>query len=180
MNIFILAGSNRKDATSTQICRYLEKELQARDCETVFFDLYEKPVSFYTPEGYPEGDANLTEMKKAAAAADAIILATPEYHGGMSGVLKNALDHMGGAEFDSKAVLSVSSAGGAVGVSSLQQMQVLVRNVHGINSPEWISIGGDQREFDSSGEPASVAVKERAIRALNYFLQLAGQLKKEV
>lgn len=34
-----------------------------------------------------------------------------------------------------KPVLSVSSAGGPVGVSSLTHLQSIMRNLHGVNSP---------------------------------------------
>lgn len=77
-------------------------------------------------------------------AADAIVLATPEYHSGISGVLKNALDHLNNQHFHGKVVLSMSSAGGATGTRSLQQLQAMVRNLHGINLPDWISIGGER------------------------------------
>jgi hypothetical protein len=78
--------------------------------------------------------------------------------------------------FDSKAVLSISSAGGAVGVSSLTQLQTMIRNVHGINCPEWISIGSDQRSFNEHGEPELPKVKQRTLRVVHSFLELAERL----
>jgi FMN reductase len=39
-----------------------------------------------------------TEFIQAAGTADAIVLGTPAYHGGVSGLVKNALDHLGDFE----------------------------------------------------------------------------------
>jgi FMN reductase len=44
-----------------------------------------------------------------------IILGTPEYHGGYSGVLKNALDLMGFEKFEEKMLGLVGVSGGAMG-----------------------------------------------------------------
>ncbi|MBO9604330.1 MAG: NAD(P)H-dependent oxidoreductase [Paenibacillaceae bacterium] len=176
MNVFILNGSNRRHATSTKLTTYIGKLLAEMDIEVTVFDLYGKPLPFYSPDEDAE-DANVLEMREAAGRADAIILATPDYHGSLSGVLKNALDFLGKDQFDSKLVLSVSSAGGAVGTSSLTHMQAIVRNVHGVNCPEWISIGAEQRRFGPDGEPEQDKVKERVKRVLHYFVGLARQLR---
>lgn len=142
MKIVIIAGSNRKEATSTILAKALQAQMNLGSVETELFNLYETPLPFYSPDEIFNRHEGVRELQRLLMEADGIILTTPEYHGGMSGVLKNALDHMGQMHFSGKPVLSVSSAGGAVGVSSLQQMQATVRNLHGINSPEWISIGG--------------------------------------
>jgi NAD(P)H-dependent FMN reductase len=176
MKIIILPGSNRKDATSTALCKYIQQLLEEKGCEVSLFDLYETPVPFYG-KGIVYDDANLRRMKQLFLDAQAVVLATPEYHGTMSGVLKNALDHLGSDHFSSKPVLSVSSAGGAVGVSSLQNLQTVVRYVHGINCPEWISIGGDNRRFTPEGEPADAKTKERVHRTVDYFFQMTKSLQ---
>jgi NAD(P)H-dependent FMN reductase len=182
MNIVILAGSNRKNATSTRLGEYAAEVIRGQGHEAVLFDLYEKPLPFYAPDEKQETDEHLAELNTVLLATDAIILSTPEYHGSISGVLKNALDHLSQAHFSGKPVLSISSAGGAVGVSSLTQMQTMVRNLHGINAPEWISIGGAQRRrfeatFDGYEEyEGSQDIEDRVQRVLGSFLKLTETL----
>jgi azobenzene reductase len=176
MIISIITGSNRKHASSTKLARYIEKLLMAAGHEVLFFDLYGKPVPFFDPDSRMNQDENLTELKAIMRQAQAVILSTPDYHGSVSGVLKNALDHLGFDEFDSKAVLAISSAGGAVGISSLTHLQAIVRNMHGIYCPEWISIGADQRSFDAEGEPENLQIKARTNKVLKYFLSMAELL----
>lgn len=176
MKIAIIAGSNRKNSSSTRMCHFIGERLKSQGHSVDLWNLHEKPLPFYDPDEETVSRA-AAELGTVVADADAVVLASPEYHGGVSGVLKNALDHLDTEHFDGKMVLSVSSAGGAVGVSTLQQLQTIVRNVHGVNCPDWISIGGDQRRFDDRGEPAHPAVRARVERVLNTFITLAAKLR---
>lgn len=182
MKILILAGSNRKNATSTRLGEYAVEVISGQGHEASLFDLYQRPLPFYAPDEKQNDDQNLADLNTRMLAADAIILSTPEYHGSISGVLKNALDHLSQAHFSGKPVLSISSAGGAVGISSLLQLQAIIRNLHGINAQEWISIGGAQRRrfeatFDGYEEfEGSQDIEDRIKRVLGSFLHLAETL----
>ncbi|OPA77758.1 NADPH-dependent oxidoreductase [Paenibacillus selenitireducens] len=176
MNIVIIAGSNRKSATSTHLAEYIAKLIRQRNHQVTWIDLYHSPLPFYSSDQSYAEIAAVTDFKHAILQADAVVLASPEYHGSISGVLKNALDFVSKDHFSGKAVLSISSAGGAVGISSLQQLQAIVRNLHGINAPEWISIGGSQRKsFEASLDVYEVSqdIDDRIHRALGAFLELA-------
>ncbi|QJC53423.1 NAD(P)H-dependent oxidoreductase [Paenibacillus albicereus] len=176
MKIAIIAGGNRKEATSTQLLRYMEKALQEKDIEVTFIDLYRHELPLYSADAV-EPSEQIDLLVQAVAGADGVILGTPEYHGSFSGTLKNALDYLGAAQFEGKPVLVASSAAGAVGVSSLTQLQTVVRNLHGINCTEWVSIGGDARSFGADGEPASDKVKQRVLYALEHLTRLVRQLR---
>ncbi|AJY77027.1 NADPH-dependent FMN reductase [Paenibacillus beijingensis] len=181
MNIVIIAGSNRKGATSTRLAEYVEGLIKEQHANVKLFDLYRSPVPFYSTDQPYSDHAALKELKQAVLNADGIILATPEYHGSISGVLKNALDHLSQEHFGNKPVLSMSSSGGAVGVSSLQQLQAIVRNLHGINMPEWISIGGEQRNwFEPGGSGVGHDMEVRIRRALGAFLEFTQRLAVKV
>jgi azobenzene reductase len=179
MKITIIAGSNQKSATSTRLVEYIQHLMLLDGHQVTLIDLYKSPLPFYTPDDAEGGHEALGRLKRSMYEAEGIVLATPEYHSGISGVLKNALDHLGQDHFNNKAVLSVSSAGGAVAVSSLTQLQTIVRNLHGINCPDWISIGGDQRKSFHPGVAHSEIhpdVDKRVRRVMGSFLELTRQL----
>nr|WP_183600814.1 NADPH-dependent FMN reductase [Paenibacillus phyllosphaerae] len=180
MKILFVAGSNHPSATSTNLSLYLERLARAQGFDTSFCNLHAEPLPFYSPQGIGAEEANVRAFKRQLQEADAIVLASPEYHGSISGVLKNALDFASQDDFRGKPVLSVSSAGGAVGVSSLQQLQAIVRNLHGINAPEWLSIGSAQRrpfEKASHGDyEVESSIEDRIHRVLGSFLTLARAL----
>ncbi|WP_340011578.1 NADPH-dependent FMN reductase [Paenibacillus sp. FSL H7-0690] len=181
MKVMILTGSNRKEATSTKLAEHAAHFISQQGEKVNVFDLYKRPLPFYSPdEAYTEHE-HLNELKQEMLAADAVILVTPEYHGSVSGVLKNAIDHLGQAHFNGKVVLSTSSAGGAVGISSLLQLQAIVRNLHGINTPDWISIGGLQRkrfEVEYDGYEGGQEIEDRIHLVLEAFLNLARKIDR--
>jgi NAD(P)H-dependent FMN reductase len=57
-------------------------------------------------------DWSVAPAKRWLALATGIIIGTAEYHGGYSGVLKNALDLMGFAEFEGKTIGLLGVSGG--------------------------------------------------------------------
>lgn len=181
MNIVIIAGSNRKHASSTKLSQYVGQVIGDKGGDVELFDLYATPIPMYTPDESYEDHEALKKLKSIMLESDGVVLATPEYHSSISGVLKNALDHLNKDYFSGKPVLVMSSSGGAVGVSCLQHLQGIVRNLHGINSPEWISIGGSQRQ-SFEGEEAGLDVAEdvdlRIHRACDLFLSLVQRLRK--
>jgi NAD(P)H-dependent FMN reductase len=168
MKIAVLAGSNHKGSTSTKLSRYIERLLLDKEYDMTFFDVYKQPLTVYNPD-IEATTVNELLMVEQLREADAIILSTADYHGGMTGAMKNALDFVGSDEFGGKPVLLVSSAGGPNGMSSLQQMTLTVRHCHGIVCPEWISIGRGQKDFDENGNPVSDKVRERIDNALSMF-----------
>jgi azobenzene reductase len=179
MKVTLLAGSNRKDAASTKLLRYIGKQLQAKGFTIALIDLWETPLPFFSADE-ESPHPHVKRLLQAVSEADGLIFGTPEYHGSVSGVLKNALDYLGSDVVGGKPVLSAGSSGGAIGVSSLTQLQAIVRNLHGINSPEWISLGGDQRRFGIDGAPMDAMMRKRVERAIDQFAALIIALKAGV
>ncbi|MCC6007351.1 MAG: NAD(P)H-dependent oxidoreductase [Rhodobacteraceae bacterium] len=107
--------------------------------------------------GLPEGAARLRE---AIAAADAVIISTPEYNKGPSGVLKNALDWASRGKpnvwLDKPvAVMSVAAgrAGGERAQSMLRQMMVPFRP-RILQGPE-MHLAKPDENFDAEGRLTS-------------------------
>ena len=87
-------------------------------------------------------------LKARVGAAQGILLGSPEYHNSFSGVLKNALDLMGGDEFRGKVFGLLGVAGGSAGaVNTLGHLRVVVRGVGGWSLPVQISIPNVRSAF---------------------------------
>lgn len=175
MHIAMIAGSNRQNATSTSVLRYIETILKARNIQVSFIDLGVVRLPLFSPDAedvHPEADFMIRSVKQA----DGLILATPEYHGSISGSLKNALDYLDNSHVAGKPVLTVSSAGGRLGVSSLVHLQSIIRNLHGILSPEWISIGDGHPLFDRDGAPRDPEILQRIDQSVEQFIELVRKL----
>ena len=104
-------------------------------------------------EGIPTEVHTLRDQIKAA---DAIIIATPEYNGNLSGVLKNALDwisRVDGKSMQDKplAILS-ASAGRSGGVLAQNSLRLCLPpfQPHLINGP-LVAVAGVSNAFDKNG-----------------------------
>ena len=94
--------------------------------------------------------------------ADGIILGSPEIHGGISGVLKNALDLTNRELFEGKMLGIIGVAGGRMGASeTLSQLRTIGRSLHAWVVPTQVSIAAAHEAFDSGGDPANQEISER-------------------
>lgn len=94
-----LGGTLREKSRSRAALTFALDVAQAHGAQTELLDLRDLNLPMYVPdiaiEDYPpEYHANLTRLITAHRRADALIWASPSYHGTITGVFKNALDHI--------------------------------------------------------------------------------------
>jgi FMN reductase len=91
-------------------------------------------------------------LQDAVSSADGLILATPEYHGSVSGVLKNALDLMSFDQLSGKVAGLISVLGGQPNSNALNDLRVILRWVHAWVIPEQVAIGQAWKAFNAEGK----------------------------
>jgi NAD(P)H-dependent FMN reductase len=108
MRILAISGSLNRDSSNTRLVRDVRRVTGSEHDVTVF-ELLDA-----LPHFSPDRDqtlASVTELRRAVGDADAVVIATPEYAGGMPGVLKNALDWLvGSGELYDKPAVVLSAA----------------------------------------------------------------------
>jgi NAD(P)H-dependent FMN reductase len=108
--------------------------------------------------------------------ADGIILGSPEIHGGVSGVLKNALDLASVHEFEGKMIGLIGVAGGQFGASeTLSHLRSVGRSLHAWVVPTQASVADADHAFDSEGIPVQSEVQTRLLavgREVAHFARL--------
>ena len=108
VRILGVPGSLRARSMNRGLVR-AARELAPAGVEVVEYDLRSLPL--YDADAEAEGDPEpVAEFKRAIREADALLLATPEYNRGTSGVLKNAID------WASRPPLASPLAGKVVGI----------------------------------------------------------------
>jgi chromate reductase, NAD(P)H dehydrogenase (quinone) len=91
MRVLGIAGSLRKDSWNRKLL-LAAAELLPEDVELEIWDgLKAVPPYDEDDDGHP-APPPVAELREAIAAADAVLVATPEYNGSVPGQLKNALD----------------------------------------------------------------------------------------
>jgi chromate reductase len=128
-------------------------------------------------DGMPEA---VVRFRERIAAADALLIATPEYNYSFSGPLKNAIDWASrppDQPFDGKAVALMGASAGRLGTARAQYhlRQVFVfLNCYIVNKPE-VMIGSASEAFDAEGRLTDGKVRELIERQLIALRELAGR-----
>ncbi len=105
MHVLAISGSLKQSSANSALVQSIA-DLDPELVE-VWGELGELP--YFTPDA--DGGASVESLRTAVAGADLVLLATPEYAGGMPGSLKNALDWLvGSGELYDKDVAVVSAA----------------------------------------------------------------------
>lgn len=113
------------------------------------------------------------DFVEAVREADGIVIASPSYHGGVSGLVKNAIDLLEELRedkrpyFDSRPVgLLVSAAGWQAGGVTLAAFRGIVHAMRGWPTPIGIAINSiEQKPFDGEGRLIDAQI-ERQLDAM--------------
>jgi len=152
-----IGGSNRPGSLTDRLLRRTVAEAEALGARTVTFggDLLGRLPIFGA--GETAGDA--LELTGAVAGADGLIIASPGYHGGMSGLVKNGLDHLellrddARPYLDGRAVgLVVTAAGWQACGTTLVALRSSVHSLRGWPTPFGATINSAEPVFDAEGE----------------------------
>lgn len=163
IRIFGFAGSLRKESYNKGILR-AAADLLPIETELEVFDL--EGIPLFSQELELNPPVKVREFKEKIEAADALLIATPEYNYSIPGVLKNAIDWgsrpYGDSSFDEKPVAIMGASIGSFGSSRAQyhlRQSCVFLNMHLLNKPE-VMIGNVNEKFDSSGNLADEKTKE--------------------
>jgi len=127
---------------------------------------------------FPGTDPNSAATKRLqeiVRGSTGVILATPEYHGSFSSVMKLIIENLGfPSVLAGKPVQLLGVAAGAIGaIKSLEQLRSVVSHIGGMVLPLPVSIANVQKVFDRDGhilEPAvEQAVRRVATNLMNYI-----------
>jgi chromate reductase len=128
--------------------------------------------------------AKVAELKARVRAADAILVATPEYNYSIPGVLKNAIDWAsrpyGNNAWDGKPVAVMGASVGLLGTARAQYhlRQCFINlNMYPLNQPE-VMIANAAERFDAAGNLTDEKVKDRIRELLSSLVLWTRQLQK--
>ncbi|MBE9052125.1 NAD(P)H-dependent oxidoreductase [Nostocales cyanobacterium LEGE 11386] len=156
-----LGGSLRTDSYTQLALQVAAQRVEALGAEVEILDLRQLHLPFcHGGKEYPEYP-DVQRLRDTVSGADGLILATPEYHGGVSGVLKNTLDLMSFEELSGKVTGVLSVLGGQSNSNALNELRLIVRWVHGWVIPEQIAIGQAWSAFSPEGKLLDEKLSDR-------------------
>jgi chromate reductase, NAD(P)H dehydrogenase (quinone) len=166
-----IAGSLRKASYNRALLRTAQ-ELAPEGLRIEIHDLDEIPLYNEDVEkaGVPPA---VDALRRAVAAADGLLFATPEYNHGVPGVLKNAFDWLSrpprGSVLDGKPAALMGASPGMTGTARAQsqlRLSLVFTNTPAMLQPE-VLVGRAHEKFDAEGR----LTDEKTREFLGLFLQ---------
>ncbi len=158
--ILALGGTHRAGSSTEMAMRAVARHCQEHGAQIEIIagpELADFPI-FGTAAS--ETHARGHELAMAAYGADAILIASPGYHGGISGLVKNALDYLEllsghtPAYLENKAVGLIATAyGSQAAMSTLQSLRTTVHALRGWPTPLGVAAVCQSSSFDAEGHP---------------------------
>ena len=168
VRLLALAGSTRTGSLNQALLDLAVAEARARGAEVTAVRLRDFDLPLY------DGDLEVSAFPDSARALKALfrshhgfLIATPEYNGGVSGVLKNAIDWVS-RPTDGEGLVALSGFRGKVaglmaasispfgGLRGITHMRQILSTIQTMVATEQVLIPFAQNAFDESG-----ALKER-------------------
>ena len=151
-----LGGTQRPKSSSELAVRFALRRAALLDMQVEMFDGESLMMPLYNPSDLSR-DGRALSFIQALRAADGIIFAAPAYHGGISGLIKNALDYTEDMKaderiyFDGRAVGAIACAGGwQAAAATLSAMRSVVHSLRGWNTPMGVIINTANKVFDGN------------------------------
>ena len=189
INVLGVASSMRQQSYSTRVLKMVLEEAEKYNSESYILELRKIDLPLYDPNRItsdePSSNNNcnnvLERIRTALRWADAFVLASPDYHGSMSGGMKNFLDYFW-EDFAGK-TFGYIVASHEKGLTVADQMRTAVRQCYGWSMPYNISINGE-KDFDSKRNLVNSALAKRikmlARDLLTYGTLIRGQFLQDI
>ncbi|NJR56475.1 MAG: NAD(P)H-dependent oxidoreductase [Acaryochloris sp. CRU_2_0] len=173
-----IGGSLRSSSYSMMALQLVAQRMNILGAEVQILDLRKMTLPF-CDGGKEYGDyPDVAVLRTTVQAAEGLILATPEYHGSVSGVLKNALDLMGFEELGGKVAGCISVLGGQSNSNALNELRLIMRWVHAWVIPEQIAIGQAWQAFDAKGNLVDEKLAQRLDEFANSLVENTRRLTR--
>ena len=136
------------------------------------------PSNLHLPwPGTGQDNPSAVRLREAVKNATGVVLATPEYHGSFSSVMKLMIENLGfPSVLSGKPVALLGVAAGAIGaIKSLEQLRSVCSHVGAIVLPGPVSVASIQKVFAADGECLEPRIEKSvrgvAVRLLAYIRQ---------
>lgn len=182
--VLVFAGSARSGSLNKRFAQLAANRIDALGGEATFIDLKDYPCPLFDEDieaqGMPE---NVVKLRKILAEHEGLVIASPEYNGFITPLLKNTLDWLSRPDDNTPGLalfagnpagLLGASPGGLGGIRAMAGVQQLMHNLNLVVTAPAMSLPGAGNAFDDNGalkESAQAqqldALCQRVIEAIN-------------
>lgn len=176
-NVLAFAGSTREGSLNKRLVVEAAQIAKKMGANVTVINLKDYPMPFFDEdlekkEGMP---SKAKELRKLMIQSQVILIASPEYNGSLSGVLKNAIDwtsrnENGGPSRDAykgkKFAIMSTSPGSGGGDQSLAHLRAIIDSIGGTVISEQVTVPDAFNAFDDQGliNPKTKAQLQQLVR----------------
>jgi FMN reductase len=175
IKILGVGSSMRKGSYGTRALKMMLDAAMKHEAKTRLLDLRGTIMPMFNPDMSNEHQEQMKIVIDDVNWADAFVLSSPDYHGSMSGVMKNFLDFYW-EEFAGKTFGYICSSH-EKGLTVMDQMRTAVRQCYGWSLPYGVSVNGEE-DFNEKGEIINRLLAKR-LKILARDLVVYGTLIRE-
>lgn len=185
IKLVFFAGSARRDSLNKKLAQAATDSAKSAEVETTFIDLADFDIPMFNADlehdlGKP---VDVIKLKAILGDCDGIFIASPEYNGAYTGLLKNTIDWMSrnidGKEIipfkDAIVAISAASPGPRGGLGGLTALRLVITHIGGYVIPTQAAIGG--ATFHDDGSLKSEAHQKQLDAVLNQLIKTAKAMK---
>lgn len=143
--ILVVGGSPRQLGRTQALSNHIASTLTQLGADVEYVNLALMKLPLY--DGSLEQDElpEVIHWRALAVQAKAFFIVTPDYHNGMSGALKNAIDYLGGSHFRRKpSAIAALAGGGKGGINALNNLRLVLRGVYSLVLPDQVVVDKHQ------------------------------------
>ena len=183
--IIAFAGSLRKDSYNKKLVNIAVKQAEKLNAKVDYIELADYPLPLFDEDieslGTPD---NLIKLRDKFHSADALLIASPEYNGSFSAVLKNTLDWLSRpASKDENQVnfskltvgLMAASPGKLGGIRGLSHIREIMSNLGSLVIPDSLAISAAYNAFDDQGQLKDKDMEKRLATIVHKTVSLSSR-----
>lgn len=177
--ILIISGTNRPVSNTRKVARRVEAIYEALAVELQVLDLTELPPEIFSPTSYAEKPESFKRFSDAILTSDGVVIVTPEYNGGIPGILKYFIDMLPFPEsFERRPVCFVGLAAGIWGaLRPVEQLQAIFGYRNAFIFPERVFMPGVGKLLDASGQFTNGDIPKRLHQQAVAFVEFVEKLR---
>ncbi|TAL02759.1 MAG: NAD(P)H-dependent oxidoreductase [Verrucomicrobia bacterium] len=163
----LIVGTNRPDSNTRKVARHIEEIYAGLKVPLRVLDLAQLPPEIFSPASYAEKPKSFQPFADGVLHASGLHVVTPEYNGGIPGVLKYFIDMLKFPEsFERRPVCFTGLAAGIWGaLRPVEQLQAIFGYRNAYIYPERVFMPGIGKLLDDNGRLTDA--------------ELLGRLKKQ-
>ncbi len=178
--IYILSGTNRPGSNTRKVVRQIEGIYTELKVPFKVLDLTELPPEIFAATSYASKPKSFAPFAEGILQSSGLHIVTPEYNGGMPGVLKYFIDMLKFPEsFESRPVCFTGLSAGIWGaLRPIEQLQAIFGYRNAFIYPVRVFMPGINALLNEAGRVEDPDIVERLKAQVDGFVSFVEALRK--